>query len=222
MPPQVHLPPEPVPIEPGGRAVIEAVVLNPADHAERYTAAVLGSAESWATVEPPAVAVPAWGRSMIAIHLHPPRAPHVRSGTTPVGLLLECPATREHATAEGLLEIAEFRVLDVELFPEHRHGRSASFGLILTNRGNAVARCSLSGRSDSGDLSVSCVPEALVVPPGTEVSGRVRVRAVNGWRAVEATRTFRVVVQTRLGDPVAVSGTLASPSLIARRRSRPF
>ncbi|MDL5156562.1 hypothetical protein [Actinomycetospora termitidis] len=193
--------------------IVEAVVLNPGPDDRRYAVQVLGSAESWTSLEPPSVTVPAGGRALVALHLHPPRAPHVRSGATPVGLLVSAPEPGEHATTEGVLEIARFRGLDVRLFPSVRHGRSGTFELLLRNDGNEVVRATVAGRGDAEDLTVSCSPETLAVFPGGEAVSQIRVRSPRQlWREVGGARSFRVVVHPTVDDPIGVRGALITRS----------
>jgi hypothetical protein len=209
MAPQVRLPTAPIPVEPGGHVVVEAVVRNLGPEHRCYRLEVLGTAESWASLDPPRLAVPAGGQEVVHLHLHPPRAPHVRSGETPVGLMVDCPEHGEHAVTEGVLDISRFGGLEVELFPAERQGRAGTFELVLSNRGNDVVRCTLAGRPDGEDLTISCTPDALAVFPGGEATSRVRVRSSRPWwPGSSATGSFRVLVRSPVQDPVGVSGAL--------------
>jgi hypothetical protein len=179
---------------------------------------VLGSAASWTTALPPVLDLPAGGEGSVDLHLHPPRAAHVRTGPTPFGVLASGERTRTSSVSEELILVGRFRHLEAELWPGSREGRSATYELTLRNRGNATEHRTVDARDLDGHLGLRCSPPALAVFPGGEDSARIVVRALRRrWSGGPEERTFQVVLRGEGVDPVILTGTLVEVPLLPWR-----
>ncbi len=213
---QLVLPQAPIGIEPGGQAWCDVRVHNTALASDRFTFEVIGTAVSWATVTPPALALGPEETGVVRVGFHPPRAAHVRAGHSPFALLATSERDGSSALAEQLLAVHAFFDVSFELEPRAQRRRSARHQLRMANRGNETVRLRLAGRSPDRALSVVCAPAELVVHPGTIEYAHVQVR-FSGPPAEPL--TFQVIGHTHgHEDPLLAAGTLAPrPSRFGRR-----
>lgn len=221
MPVQVRLPVGAIRLDPGGESTCEVAVANTGETADRFTFEVLGAACSWTTVDPPALALAAGASGMLRVHLHPPRAAHVRAGPTPFGLLALSHRNGSCAVAEELLVLGRFAEVFAELIPRVHEGRSASFQLSVRNAGNSTLHLALAGRDPHGALAISCSPPALTVFPGTTATSRIRVRSRRlRWRGAPRPQRFEVIARPEGDDPITVAATLLERALLTAHRYR--
>lgn len=205
----VVLPVDSLRLEPGGHATRQLQVRNLGLTPDRFTFEVVGSAASWTTLDPPVLALGPDATGHVAVHFHPPRAPHVRAGPIPFGVLTTSTQEAAGSVVEQLLEVGRFTETVLELIPCSARRSSATFELAVANRGNATLRVSLRGRDPAGALQVDCAPARLTVFPGSAVHCEVRVRATHRrWRGAPLTRPFQVVVDPGEDTPLIVAGEL--------------
>lgn len=196
-------------MEPGAEAVCPARISNIGFTRDRFTLEPVGSAASWATIEPPVLALPAGGVADVSIRFRPPRAPHVRAGDIPFAVMATSERDRSTAVTEQLLTLSRFIETELDLQPKVLRGRSGRFRLSVTNRGNDTVRFALRGRDLDGLLHVECDPHEITVFPGHSERVRVRVRLHRGTNlAITKPAPFQVVAQPAGDDPILASGRL--------------
>ena len=215
MPVHVRMPVGAIALAPGGDATCEVAVTNTGPTADRFTFEVLGTASSWTTLDPPVLALPPGTVGRLAVHFHPPRAAHVRAGTTPFGLLTTSDDGTSTSVVEELLVVDRFTELSAELIPRVQQGRTATYRLVLRNGGNSTLHVSVSGRDLGGVLAIGCFPPGLTVFPGKTRSCRVRVRpSRRRWCGETTPRQFQIVARPEGEDPFLLEGTLLQRPLL--------
>lgn len=206
---QVMLPVDAIRLEPGGHATRQLLVRNLGLTPDRFTFEVVGAPASWTTLDPPVLALGPDATGHVAMHFHPPRAPHVRAGVLPFGVLTTSAQEAAGSVVEKLLEVGRFTETVLELVPRSIRRSTATFQLTVANRGNATLRVSLRGRDPAGALRVECTPAKLTVFPGTLVHCGVRVRSTQRrWRGSPLTRPFQVLVDPGEDMPLITAGEL--------------
>lgn len=206
---QVLLPDGCIRIEPGCHATEHVQVRNLALTADRFTFEVVGAAASWTTLDPPILELGPEATGQVTLHFHPPRAAHVRAGRMPFGVLTTS-ALGAGSVVEQLLEVGSFTDTALDLVPCAVHRRSATFRLLVANRGNATVRATLRGRDPGSALRVDCVPSRITVFPGGVAQSHIRVRPTNWhWRGHPRLLPFQVVVSAEDATvPLSAAGEL--------------
>jgi hypothetical protein len=212
---QVVLPDGCIRLEPGGQARHEVVVRNLGLTADRFTFEVVGAAASWTTVDPPVLALAPEATGYVTVHFHPPRAPHVRAGVVPFGLVTLSAQEAAGSVVEQLLEVGRFTDTVAELIPRCVRRGSAIFHLAVVNRGNDTVRVQVRGRDLAGALRVECAPAALTVFPGMTAHSGIRVRPTRRhWCGASIARPFQVVVDPGVDSPLVVDGELVQHPIL--------
>jgi hypothetical protein len=210
---QVLLPDGCIRIEPGCHAMRYVHVRNLGLDADRFTFEVVGAAASWTTLDPPTLALGPEATGQVAVHFRPPRAAHVRAGLMPFGVLTTSSLGDAGSVVEQLLEVGPFTDTALELVPCAIRRRSATFRLLVANRGNVTVRTSLRGRDPEDALRVDCVPAKLTVFPGGVAQSHIRVRPTRlHWRGRPRTLPFDVVASSEdvTALPLFVEGELSA------------
>ncbi|MGH3980792.1 MAG: hypothetical protein ACRDRZ_17635 [Pseudonocardiaceae bacterium] len=220
---QVVLPEGCIRLEPGGQAMGEMLVRNLGLAADRFTFEVVGPAASWTTLDPPVLALGPDTTGHVAVHFHPPRIAHVRAGRIPFGVLTMSAREGAGSVVEQLLEVGRFTDTAVELIPRSVRRASATFQLVVANRGNTTLRVSVRGRDAAGAVRVECAPARLTVFPGRFAQSRIRVRPTRRrWRGPPLARPFQIVVDPGEDAPLIAAGELLQhPILPACAQIRP-
>src|SRR5918997_4689404 len=188
---QVMLPDGCIRLEPGGHVRCEVLVRNLGLTTDRFTFEIVGAAASWTTLDPPVLTLGPDATGHVAAHFHPPRAAHVRAGHIPFGVVTMSARDGAGSVVEQLLELGRFTDTALELVPCAVRRASATFQLVVTNRGNITLQVRLRGRDAAGAVRVECTPARLTVFPGGCVQSRIRVRPTcRRWRGRPLIRPF--------------------------------
>jgi beta-lactam-binding protein with PASTA domain len=140
-------------VEPGGRAVILALVRNQSGIVDNYDLSVRGLPEGWWTIEPATLYLVPYGAAGGAyeqeaeVRLHPPRAAEAEARDWSIAVVARSRAyDQEIGASEATLEIAPYGELETDLSPERRAGRlKADFTLGVRNKANAPVELALAG-----------------------------------------------------------------------------
>ena len=165
-----------VPVDPGGRVTILALIRNQGAIVDNYDLAVSGLPEGWWTVTPPTAYLVPYGaggtyEQEIQIHLHPPRAPEavarawsleVVAGSRAYGSQVAC--------APATVTIGPYQDLATELRPERASGRlKARFVLTVHNRANAPTDVRVAAEDADDECQFRFAEPSIAVAPGQAI-----------------------------------------------------
>lgn len=131
-------------VDPGGQAVIMALVRNQSGIVDNYDVSVGGLPEGWSSTAPATLYLVPYGASAenseaeTTVSLHPPRAPDAEARPWPIEVIVN---SRAHGVIVGrapaLLHIGPYYDLDSEIRPERKGGvRRARFAIAARNKSN--------------------------------------------------------------------------------------
>lgn len=190
--------PHHVEIDPGAGGHVSVSVTNTSKVIDSYQVQVFGLDASWVDVSPP------------RLSLFP-------GDTATVDITVSLPL--DHPTAKRTISInvtsdddpGAFNLSDVELFiaPSAQtaitldptmvtSGRSATFGIVVSNEGNAVTRATGFAVDPEELAEFVFDPPSVVVPPGRDQIIRVTARGGRAWFGQMKPRTFQFGVDSEL------------------------
>lgn len=193
-------------VEPGSEASLDVKVRNDGTVVDQFTFEVLGDAARWASVEPATLSLFPEAEGTARVSFRPPRSPEAIATIYPFGVRV---ASHEYPQGtiveEGQLEVLPFTELFAELIPRTSHGRSsARHSLAIDNRGNHLARLTLSATDPDNLLRFDFRPSSLESQPGTASFAKVTVRARKRFLAgPPVSRPFQVHAATNGAGPAA-------------------
>jgi beta-lactam-binding protein with PASTA domain/Tol biopolymer transport system component len=195
-------------VEPGGRAVLLALVRNQDAIVDNYDISVVGLPPDWYAVLPPTVYLVPFGaggtyEQEVEIHVHPPRSAQAEARTWTFDV---CVWSRAHqlqaAAAPASVDVAPYLELRTDLTPDRvRRRRQAPFSLGVENRANAAAQVELSAADADGECSFHFAQTDVTVAPGERVEVPFVVRPPRQiWIGRARDRPFEATAQARGGD----------------------
>lgn len=211
-------------VDPGGFVRTEVVVRNAGPDGVTVRLRVEGPAAAWSWIVPPDVEVAAGAEAPANVGFRVGRAPEPAAGPLSFSVVAVTTAGAAgdersgEATAAGVLTVAAFEDLGVELDPaDTPAGSPLDHVLVVENRGNAPVTADVASSSDDPALGVEVGSAVVEVAPGERVRVPVRVRP--GGRSLLRPRSgaFTVSVTPGGGRPVARSGRLDQPARMSAR-----
>jgi beta-lactam-binding protein with PASTA domain len=195
-------------VEPGGRAVLLALVRNQSAIVDNYDVSIVGLPPGWTTVLPPTVYLVPFGaggtyEQEIEIHVHPPRAAQAEARTWSFDV---CVWSRAHqvqaSAAPASVDIAPYHELRTELTPDRAKGRrQAQFSFSAENRANAPTQVELSAIDADGECAFHFAQSNVVVGPGERVEVPFVVRPPRQiWLGRARDRQFEATARPLEGD----------------------
>jgi hypothetical protein len=202
---------------PGDPATCEIVVRNTGTLVDDFTIELLGEANPWVQILPPALQLLPGTQGSVQLHLLPPRKPSPKAGPLPVHLRVVSKEDPENsATREAVLAVGAFGDVRAQLVPRTaRHRRSAIYELTVSNQGNDVISAQVATSDPDNLLAFETVPPAVMAEPAAEAKVAIRARARKLLITGRAeTRPFQTVVQDPRWPPVSLDGTLIQKPLL--------
>lgn len=186
-------------VEPGGRAVVLALVRNQSDIVDNYDLRVIGFPEGWWTIAPPTLYLVPFGaggsyEQEVAVQIHPPRSPDAEARTWAIEVTAR---SRAHeivvAAAPAIVKIAPYTDVRTDLSPDRASGRrQARFALAVENHANAPATVELSAEDPDAECGFHFAQPKVTVGPGERVEMPVVVRPPRQiWVGRSRDRQFR-------------------------------
>lgn len=196
-----------VDVTPGTVAVLQLTVVNLGESTDTFVLTPAGMAAGWSTINPATITLFGGTQQVIDIEVFPPLLPSTTAGPTSLSIRIIPQSDPDDVrSAETTLNIAGSfdRRLDV-LQPALRGRRSATYEMMLENRGNTQASCRLHLIDTSGRVEAEFDPPAAGVEPGGSTLIRMKVRT-NGFQWERRARTipFRIDAD-QPGSPTATS-----------------
>jgi hypothetical protein len=196
-----------VDVTPGSVAVLQLTVVNLGDTTDTFVLTPAGMAAAWSTVNPATLTLFGGTQQVVDIDVFPPLLPSTTAGPTSLSIRIIPQSDPDDVrSAETTLNIAGSfdRRLDV-LQPALRGRRSATYEMMLENRGNTQASCRLHLIDTTGRIEAEFDPPAAGVEPGGSTLIRMKVRAKGlQWERRPRTVPFRIDAD-QPGSPTATS-----------------
>lgn len=196
-----------VDVTPGTVAVLQLTVVNLSDTTDTFVLTPAGMAAGWSTINPATLTLFGGTQQLVEIEVFPPLLPSTTAGPTSLSIrIIPHSDPDDVRSAETTLNIAGSfdRRLDV-LQPALRGRRSATFEMMLENRGNTQASCRLHLIDPSGRVEAEFDPPAAGVEPGGSTLIRMKVRTKGfQWERRARTIPFRIDAD-QPGSPTATS-----------------
>ncbi len=196
-----------VDVTPGTVAVLQLTVVNLGDTTDTFVLTTAGMAAGWTTINPATLTLFGGTQQVIDIEVFPPLLPSTTAGPTSLSIRIIPQSDPDDVrSAETTLNIAVSfdRRLDV-LQPALRSRRSATYEMMLENRGNTQASCRLHLIDSSGRVEAEFDPPAAGVEPGGSTLIRMKVRTKGfQWERRARTIPFRIDAD-QTGSPTATS-----------------
>lgn len=196
-----------VDVTPGTVAVLQLTVVNLAESTDTFVLTPAGMAAGWSTINPATLTLFGGTQQVIDIEVFPPLLPSTTAGPTSLTIrIIPQSDPDDIRSAETTLNIAGSfdRRLDV-LQPALRGRRSATYEMMLENRGNTQASCRLNLIDSSGRVEAEFDPPAAGVEPGGSTLIRMKVRTKGfQWERRARTIPFRIDAD-QPGSPTATS-----------------
>lgn len=163
-------------LEPGGRAVLRALVRNQGAIVDNYDVSVVGLPDGWWSVSPPTLYLVPMGtggtyEQEVEVRIHPPRTADAEARTWPFDVVIGSRAHQaQAAAAPANAEIAPYTDVRTGVTPDRRKGRRrAEFVFTAENRANAPVTIECSATDADGECRFHFAQAALTVAPGERV-----------------------------------------------------
>ncbi len=194
-----------VDVTPGTTAVLQLTIVNLADATDSFVLTPIGMAAGWTTLRPANVTLFGGTQQVVEVEVAPPMLPSTTAG--PTALSIRVVSNRDpdaDTSAETTLVVGESfdRRLDV-LTPALRGMRTATYDMMVENRGNTLASCRMHLVDPTGRLEGEFDPPAAGVEPGASTLVRMKVRTHGlQWQRHPRTIPFRIEAD-QPGSPTA-------------------
>ena len=217
-------------VDPGGEAVLVAVVHNRGDVVEKARLTVEGRPADWTVIEPAEVGLFPQREAEVRVVFRPPRSWRVGCGVTPFRLVATSQAdTTVSDHADGAVDVGAFVEVKASLQPSRSTGSSgADHRLTLENAGNTPASVVITASQPGHDLALTINPSSLQLRPGAQRAAQVDVAPRQPlYSATDKTHPFSVSVSAHGHAPntiqahhVQVAATTAPTLVLADDRLR--
>lgn len=211
-------------VRPGDSVSLRLSVTNLGDATETCSLSPTGLAASWTTITPASITLFAGSQQTVVVQVSPPRLPSTTAGPTALGVRvvpLNEPDEVEHCEIGLDIAVTTDRRVTV-LQPVLRGRRRAVYELLVENRGNSQANCTLYLIDPTGRLDGRFDPPATGVEPGGSSLVRLKLTATRRhWERRSRTLPFRVDAdEPRVASVSADASFVQAPMLPERLGSR--
>jgi beta-lactam-binding protein with PASTA domain len=189
-------------VEPGGQAVIRALVRNQSGIVDNYDLSLEGFPAEWWTITPATVYLVPFGapggdyEQEVEIRLHPPRSPEAESRVWPLTVVASSKAQEMRVGSATIsATIAPYQELETEVRPERAGGRRrAKFAVAARNRANAPVQVAFSAVDSENACKFDFAESTVTAAPGRRAGTSFRARPNKQiWLGRPADRRFQVL-----------------------------
>jgi hypothetical protein len=165
--------------QPGAMATSEIRVRNKSNIVDQYEIVVVGEARQWTVIEPNLLSLFPDKEGVATVRFSPPRSSEVRAGRKPFDIVVQSKASPDiSAHQEGTIEVGAFHDPSIAITPRTgRGGESATYRLLLQNKGNAALQATLDGSDPDDLLAFTFDQPTVVLEPGAMVNAQLQVNA---------------------------------------------
>lgn len=196
-----------VDVAPGTTVVLQLTVVNLADTTDSFVLTPVGMPAAWTTLRPANITLFGGTQQVVDVEVSPPLVSSTIAGPAALSVRIVPQHDPDNlSTAETTLVIGESfdRRLNV-LTPALRGRRTATYDLMVENRGNTLASCRMHLVDPTGRLEGDFDPPAAGVEPGASTLVRMKVRATGiQWNRHPRTIPFRIDAD-QPGSPTATA-----------------
>jgi beta-lactam-binding protein with PASTA domain len=171
-----------VPVTPGTRATIIALIRNESGIVDNYDVRVVGLPDGWWTTAPPTVYLVPYGTSghyeqEVQVQVHPPRSPDAHAKPWPFEVVAYSRAYQiQVAGARAEAHIEPYQEVTSAVAPDRASGRlKARFKLTVRNRANAPTEVRLHAEDADGECQFRFAEPTVRIEPGLGVEAPVTV-----------------------------------------------
>lgn len=149
------LTPSMVTVSPGAQAAAEVKLRNKSNVVDQYEIQVTGEPAAWTVAEPTTLSLFPDKEGVATIRFRPPQSAEVAAGRKAFAIKVQSKASPEiSARQEGVLDVAAVQEAGLAITPHTaRGGESATYRLLVQNKGNAPLQVTLDA-SDPDELLV--------------------------------------------------------------------
>jgi beta-lactam-binding protein with PASTA domain len=172
-----------LPVEPGQRVRVLALVRNQSGIVDNYTLGVDGLPADWWSVYPDTVYLVPFGtggtyEQEVEIHIHPPRTPDAEAKLWSLKIVALSKAHETTAaTAPLAVQIRPYVETTTKVRPERAKGRrKANYDVAIENKANAPVLVALEGQDPDDELEFGFNRPPQEIPAGHSVTTQMQVR----------------------------------------------
>jgi type II secretory pathway pseudopilin PulG len=206
-------------VEPGQEVTCTVVIRNAGAVVDQFVIDVVGDAADWAVVEPASVNLMPEEFAEVTVRFAPPRSPQVLAGPMAFAVrVVSHEDPRGTAVEEGILDIAPFTEISVEVVPAKAEGSTrANYEVAVDNLGNHPANVVLHLTDPEDDLEFRLGHTELQLQPGTAAFVRMQVRPRKRFlRGQPQRRPFQAQVEVADHEPVVAEGVMIQRQLLPK------
>ncbi len=206
-----------VDVAPGTTAVLQLTVVNLADTTDSFVLTPVGMPAGWTTIRPANLTLFGGTQQVVDIEVAPPMLPSTTAGPTALSVRIVPQHDPDNlTTAETTLVIGDSYDRRLNLLqPAMRGRRTATYEMMLENRGNTSASCRLHLVDPSGRIEGDFDPPAAGVEPGASTLIRMKVRSSGmQWERNPRTIPFRVDADQPGSPTASAPATFVQTSVI--------
>jgi len=208
--------PEIVEVSPGDSGFLSIAVTNTSSVIDAFEVQVFGLDPEWVEVEPARLSLFPGETANVAIELKLPEDYPASRRTLSVNVTSD-DQPNSFALTQVALDIRPRTKTSITVDPTViTAGRSATFGLVVSNTGNAPVRAT-GFAVDPEDLAeFTFEPATVVVAPGREQVIEITAQGGRNWFGQHRARTFTLGVEPHGEDVVTAMGTFVQRPRISR------
>jgi hypothetical protein len=172
------LTPSMVTVAPGSQAAAEVRVRNKSNIVDQYEIQVTGEPASWTVAEPGTLSLFPDKEGVATLRFRPPRSADVAAGRKPFAIKVQSKASPEiSARQEGVVEVGAVQEVGLAITPQTaRGGESATYRLLVQNKGNAPLQVTLDASDPDELLTFEFDRPAVTLGRGEAVNVQLVVR----------------------------------------------
>lgn len=213
------LPTERVTVMPGVPETCEVQVHNTGQVVDRFVIDVLGDAASWVSVEPETLNLFPGESGTAIVTFAPPMSSEVLAGEVPYAIRVMSTEDVEGSSVdEGVVEVAQFTDMDVELVPRTARGtRRGRQQVVVDNKGNHAVGVQVRVADFEDQLVGRTRTPSIMTEPGTATLVDLVVKPRRTFlRGPTRTLPFQVEVVPASGEPIIVDSALVQDQILPK------
>jgi hypothetical protein len=205
-------------VAPGTTTVLQLTVVNLGDTTDSFVLTPVGMAASWSTIRPATITLFGGTQEIVDVEVSPPLLPSTPAG--PVSLSVRVVPQGDPddiASAETSLVIGESFDRRINMLqPAMRGRRTATFEMMLENKGNTLASCRLHLVDGTGRVEAEFDPPAAGIEPGASTLVRAKVRAKSlQWERRPRSIPFKIDADQPGSPTASASATFVQAPVVA-------
>jgi hypothetical protein len=206
-------------VTPGESIEANVLVRNNGTLVDQFSLDIVGDAREWAEVVPRVMNLMPGQDGQATVTFSPPRDSSVLAGATPFGVrVLSREEPGGSSVEEGVVEVAPFTDLQVELAPKSSRCRSkAVHEVVVDNSGNYPVGVDVVTIDPEEQLKLTLNHSSLLVQPGTSAFLKLRAKPYDRFlRGAERRHPFQVTAMSGDLPPTTVNGTVIQQQLMPK------